>query len=240
MKPLLFLHGWAQSSRVWYQQKQVFTGAHYLNLPGHGGAKDVPADAWVEHLTAQLPDEPCMLVGWSLGGSIAMEIARRFPGRIAGLALIGSTPCFRAAHDWPHGCDEPTFATFKDASTSDSARALTRFFALMLHGDGLARSAYNQLAQQAVDKEHPATAAGLAAGLELLVRLDLRCALLAMQMPVLLVHGEQDAIVAVEAGRWLARHIPGAQAHYLDACGHVPFLSQPEKLNTLIKKWWQQ
>jgi len=240
MKPLVFLHGWAQSNQVWYQQQQFFPTAHFLNLPGHGGEKDAPADTWSELLTAQLPDEPCMLVGWSLGGMLAMDMARRFPERVAGLALIGTTPRFAVADDWPHGCDEATFVTFSEAIASTSVRVLNRFFALMLYGDNLARSEYNQLVRQAVDRQSPASSAGLEAGLELLASLDLRQSLPAADMPLLLVHGEQDAIVPVEAGRWLAEHLPGTQVHYLDVCGHAPFLSRPDIFNTILKEWWQQ
>ncbi|MDX8405401.1 MAG: alpha/beta fold hydrolase [Mariprofundus sp.] len=238
MKPLVFIHGWAQSRQVWYQQQQAFPNALLLNLPGHGGAEDVPASAWTRALAAQLPAEPCVLAGWSLGGMLAMDIARHFPERISGLALIATTPRFCLTDDWAHGCDDAGFAAFHEAALSTSARALNRFFALMLHGDRLPRSDYNQLARHAVDRMHPTSKAGLAAGLELLASLDLRQ--WQADMPVLLVHGEQDAITPVGAGRWLASSLPHVQTHYLDACGHAPFLSRPDTFNTILKQWWQQ
>ncbi|WP_167632154.1 alpha/beta fold hydrolase [Mariprofundus ferrooxydans] len=238
--PLVFLHGWAQSRQIWYQQQRAFPQAHFLNLPGHGGAMDAPADAWLDLLVAQLPDEPCALIGWSLGGMLALEIAHRFPDRIAALALIATTPRFRTDDAWSCGCDEATFAAFHEAVASASPRALNRFFALMLHGDDLPRSRYNELARHAVDRQCPATSSALSAGLALLASLDLRQSLALADLPVLLMHGEQDAIVPVAAGRWLAEQLPGAQAHYADACGHAPFLSQPERFNTILKEWWQQ
>jgi len=237
---LVFLHGWAQSQQIWYQQQQQFAGARFINLPGHGGAKDAPAAAWPDLLAAQLPDEPCTLVGWSLGGMLAMEIAQRFPGRVAALALIATTPRFAAAEAWLHGCDQAILAAFEEAVASASPRALNRFFALMLHGDALSRSDYNQLARQAVDRTHPVTAAGLAAGLELLATMDLRHRLPPADMPLLIMHGEQDAIVPVAAGRWLAEQLPAAHVHFADACGHAPFLSSPHRFNTILKEWWQQ
>jgi len=238
MKPLVFLHGWAQSQQIWFQQQAQFPDAHYLNLPGHGGAADAPAERWLDVLLAQLPDEPCVLAGWSLGGMLAMEIARCFPDRVDSLVLIATTPRFRATDGWGYGCDDATFAAFNVAVSSASPRALNRFFALMLHGDDLPRSHYNELARQAVDRQKQATTAGLQAGLELLATLDLRERL--PDMPALLLFGEQDAIVPADAGRWLAAHLPGAVVHELRDCGHAPFLSRPEQCNTILKAWWQQ
>jgi len=238
VKPLVFLHGWAQSRQVWYQQWHEFSEARYLNLPGHGGAVDAPADQWLDILVTQLPEAPCVLVGWSLGGMLAMQIARRFPARVASLVLIGTTPRFRAAEAWLCGCDDATFAGFTEAVASGSPRALNRFFALMLHGDVVPRSRYNELARQAVDRQQAATRAGLQAGLDLLARLDLREAL--PNLPALLLFGADDAIVPADAGRWLAAKLPGAVVYDLEACGHAPFLTRPEQCNTILKEWWKQ
>jgi len=238
MKPVVFLHGWAQSRQVWFQQCAIFSDALYLNLPGHGGADDVPACDWVESIAQQLPDEPCVLVGWSLGGMLALELARRLPERIASLALVSTTPCFRRKEAWQPGCDEQAFAGFEAAVSSGSARLLNRFFALMLYGDDLSRSDYNALARLAVDREHPVSATGLSNGLELLSSLDHRHAIADLSVPVLIMHGQQDAIVSLESGRWLAESMQGSQLKLFTACGHAPFLTQPELFNRTLIDWW--
>jgi len=236
---LVFLHGWAQSQQIWFQQRPAFPDACYLNLPGHGGEAAVAPECWLDQLVSRLPDGPCVLVGWSLGGILAMAIASRFPDRVAGLVLVGTTPRFCVGDGWEHGCDDAGFEAFHAAVVSTSARALNRFFGLMLHGDELPRSEYNGLARHAVDRTRPTSREGLADGLQLLASLDVRsCAL--PDVPVLLVHGEQDAIVPVAAGRWLEAQLPDVQAHYLDACGHAPFLTRPDTFNTMLKQWWQQ
>jgi len=238
VKPLVFLHGWAQSRQVWFQQRAMFPDAIFLNLPGHGGATDVPSDGWVESLALQLPNEPCLLVGWSLGGMLALEMVHRFPERIAALALVSTTPCFRRKDDWHPGCDEHFFAGFESAVASDSPRLLNRFFTLMLHGDALSRSAFNALAKQAVARQRPASAAGLKNGLEFLRSLDSRKMIADLSAPTLVLHGEQDVIVSIESGRWLAESISGSQMTLFPDCGHAPFLSQPERFNKIITNWW--
>lgn len=238
MKPLVFLHGWAQSRQAWFQQHEAFPDADFLNLPGHGGADDVPADDWIETLAQQLPEEPCLLVGWSLGGMLALELIRQFPQRIAALALVSATPCFRRKEGWQQGCDDLAFADFEAAVTSGSARLLNRFFALMLHADGLSRSDYHTLAKRAVDREYPTSPAGLSDGLQLLATLDSRCSTAEVSVPTLVLHGEQDAIVSLASGRWLAASIAGSQINLFPDCGHAPFLTQPEIFNKHLTQWW--
>lgn len=238
MKPLVFLHGWAQSRQAWFQQFDAFPGALFLNLPGHGGADDAPADDWVEIIAQQLPDKPCVLVGWSLGGMLALELARQLPERIGALALVSATPCFRNKDDWAAGCDEGLLAGFEAAVNSASARTLNRFFALMLHGDDLNRGDYNALAKQAVNRNHPPSPAGMRGGLDLLAGLDNRRKLGELTVPALILHGEQDAIVSAQAALRMAELIPEHQLHLFPDCGHAPFLTQPELFNKYLKHWW--
>ncbi len=240
MKPLLFLHGWAQSQQIWFRQRDRFPEALYLNLPGHGGADAVAADAWLDALAEQLPETPCVLAGWSLGGELALALAQRFPERIAALALISTTPRFRTAEDWDMGCNADLFAGFEAAVAGASPRLLNRFFALMLHGDDLSRSEYNALARLAVDRDRPVSAAGLRSGLELLARLDLRAAMADIALPTLVMHGEQDAIVSVDAGRWLADSIAGSRLELFSGCGHAPLLTRAELFNTTLFNWWSR
>ncbi len=246
-KPIVFLHGWAQSQQIWYRQRDMFPDALFLNLPGHGGAADAPLDAWVDAIVAQLPEQPCLLVGWSLGGMLAMQIAAAFPERIASLALISTTPRFKASHDWPYGSSEEQFEDFRMAVSSGSPKALRRFFALMLHGEEISRRDFNSIAKAAVDKDNSVSASGLEVGLTLLERLDLRRIDLRrvaseIKTPTLIMHGADDAVIPVEAGRWLADQWQSAshQQQLFGNCGHAPFLTQPEQFNQTLQTWWQQ
>lgn len=239
-KPLVFLHGWAQSRQIWCHQFESFSDALFLNLPGHGGAADLPTDHWVDAILAQLPGKPCHLVGWSLGGMLAMQIAAQHPERIAALMLVSTTPRFRASEAWPHGSSDEIFNGFREAVASGSPKALSRFFALMLHGDGLSRSGYNGLAKMAVDRQNRVSEAGMQGGLELLQQLDLRPLAKTIRQPVLIVHGESDAVVSVAAGRWLADNLAHAASHFFPDCGHAPFLTRSDTFNERVQTWWSE
>jgi len=236
MKPLIFLHGWGQSDRIWHGQRDTFPDALFLNLPGHGGAPN--ANDWLTTIAEQLPEQPCLLVGWSLGGMLAMQLASRYPDRVAGLVLVATTPRFRSDASWLHGCSDEVFEGFAEGVSAQSAKLLGRFFALMLHGDTLARSEFNQLARVSIDREQPPTAAGLRHGLELLASLDLRRIADTIRQPALVLHGDADAIIPAAAGRWLAANLPRASWRPMQA-GHAPFLTQPATFNSILEEWCQ-
>lgn len=240
MTKALFLHGWAQSRQIWCNQFAAFDDALFLNLPGHGGAQDQDADHWVETLIDQFPAEPVLLVGWSLGGMLAMQMAAHYPDRVAGVVLVSATPRFRTSDSWQYGSSDELFDGFKQAVESGSAKALNRFFALMLHGDDLTRSDYNQLAKMAVDRNKRVTESGMKEGLKLLQDLDLRTVIARISQPTLLIHGAEDAVIPAAAGIWLAKQISGCCSHILPACGHAPFLTKAETFNQLIQSWWSQ
>jgi pimeloyl-[acyl-carrier protein] methyl ester esterase len=238
-RKMIFLHGWGQSERIWFQQRQFFPDATFINLPGHGGAADAPSEQWSQIIVDQLPDDPAVLVGWSLGGMLAMEIAGCWPERISALALISSTPSFRLRNDWEHGCSQDVFSDFEQAVASQSPKVMSRFFALMMLGDKLSRTAYNTLAREAVNRQSPTTAAGIRAGLELLSSIDLRDQLHRLSVPTLIMHGKQDTIAPIAASRALANTLLNARLKEFEACGHAPFLTQPEAFNTILNKWCQ-
>lgn len=239
----VFLHGWGQSAQTWHAQLEHFgkDGVVFApNLPGHGGAPDAPPERWLDVLLGgietELPDGPLLIVGWSLGGMLGMQLAERLGQRVAGLVLASSTPCFRTRADWPHGCDDAVFVQFRDSLEADAPRLLDRFFALMLQGDELERRQYLALVRAAVDRRKPATLAGLRGGLQLLDTLDLREVLPRLDLPVLLVHGEHDAVTPVGAARSMADILPRAELRVAKS-GHAPHLTRPDEFNAWLEEW---
>ncbi len=236
---LVFVHGWGQAALSWHAQAEYFGASHEvrtLNLPGHGGASDQPVDAWEEVLLEGLPDEPVILIGWSLGGMLGLRLALNNPTRLAGLVLLSATPSFRLRPDWIYGCADDVFERFQEGLEINGKRLLDRFFALMLQGDELDRRRYLDIVRHAVDRYHPPSQAGLHAGLHLLDELDLRDSLADISVPSLVVHGRGDAIVPVGAAEFLADRMPDATLQLLPA-GHAPHLTRPQAFNDILEEW---
>lgn len=102
--PLLLLHGLGSSSRDWECQVPAFAQHYQVIAPdfrGHGGSSrsggySVPrfaADTWA--LVDQLGLGPVAVVGYSMGGAVAMQMALDRPGRITRLVLSNTLPSFR-------------------------------------------------------------------------------------------------------------------------------------------------
>jgi len=235
MSPLVFIHGWGQSKQVWHQQRVRFPDATFLNLPGHGGEDD--CTDWLERLASNLPKEPCILVGWSLGGMLSMQLALTYPERIKALILVNTTPCFAKKEGWFHGCNGEVLQDFQQGIEQQAGKTMSRFFALMFHGETLARSRFNAIAREAVDRNHPSSTHGMQEGLRLLETLDLREKISKITQPTLLMHGEQDAIIPVQASDFLAKEIPHSTLHRFEKCGHAPFLTQTKTFHCLLESW---
>ncbi len=241
MRPaLVFLPGWGQSSHAWYHQNIYFSKnwpVRYINLPGHSSTPNAPAKHWLNALHDMLPaDQTCILVAWSLGGMLAIQLARHSPERLAAIVLVSSTPCFRTKADWPHGCSDSRFHAFEQTLENDPNKLLGQFFTLMLYGDTLPRSRFNAIAKQAVDRKHPPLLEALRTGLTLLDTLDLRDQLADISIPSLVMHGIHDAIIPVDAGQYLASHIPDASLDIMP-CGHAPHLTQHTIFNEHLEQW---
>lgn len=99
-RTVVFLHGAGMDHTVWQQQSRALAHGGYnvaaVDLPGHGESEDLPgieniadyAD-WVVGFLNAAGVAKAVLVGHSLGGSIAIDLAARHPGRVEALVLIG-------------------------------------------------------------------------------------------------------------------------------------------------------
>lgn len=236
MSPLVLLHGWGLSSQIWAPLRPYLTGTVIApDLPGHGQATDAPGPALADWSDALAPRIPlgATLCGWSLGGLLALDLARRHPARVARLVLIGATARFVAGADWSQGLAASLMAGFQEDLARDPAPTLRRFVALQTLGDARRRTVAAALsaALPALGTENrPA----LADGLNLLALSDLRDPLKEIRQPTRILHGRGDALMPVGAATWLADQLPAGHLTVLEDCGHAPFLSRPADCATLM------
>ncbi|MDX8381497.1 MAG: alpha/beta fold hydrolase [Ghiorsea sp.] len=243
----IFLHGWGQSAQIWHQQMHNYTcfeDASFINLPGHGGANESHQGDWLSHLTEQIQhdiddhNQPSILIGWSLGGQIALAIETQLSD-LKGLVLISTTPSFRQSCNWSPGCSDEIWQSFSQAALSSTPKIMQRFFQMMMIGDNLSRTELQHMAKESINKETPPTPQALQTGLTLLSSIDLRSNLKKISLPTLIINGAQDVIVPLAAGQYLADHVPNAKIHVFQDCGHAPFLSHHVAFNQVLELWWK-
>jgi malonyl-CoA O-methyltransferase len=233
---LVLLHGWALHGGTWGPWLDRLAEAfrlHVVDLPGHGrsawDATIVDLQGLARAVAPAVPRGAAVL-GWSLGGQVALELARTRPADVAALVLVATTPRFVAGgDDWPHGMAPDVLRGFAEGLAADYRRTVANFLTLQAWGDERANEALRSLRASLATHGEPDPAA-LSAGLELLRTGDLRDALGAIACPALVLAGAHDRLTPPAAGRELAARLPAARYVEIARCGHAPFLSHPDEV----------
>jgi len=233
--PLVLLHGWAMHSEMWGpllpRLAQRFR-VHAVDLPGHGHS--APPQAFtLDGVAAALAStfaaggHPLTVVGWSLGGLVAMRWALRAPARVGRIVLVATSPRFVAGDDWPHAMSDATLARFGDELHVAWKLTIQRFLALQMQGSEHGRATLAALRSRMFARGEPSPKA-LFGALAAIRDADLRCEVAGIVQPALVVSGDRDALALPGAGRWLAGHLPNARFALIAGAAHAPFLSHAE------------
>jgi pimeloyl-[acyl-carrier protein] methyl ester esterase len=239
---LVLLHGWSLNLRVWDGLTQELFDRFRIisvDLPGHGrspwdAAHTTPAEhAWLVHQSLASVSNRYSLLGWSLGGQIALDLAAAMPAQVERLILVATSAKFAAGSDFPHGMPRLLIDMMAERLRSDYRRSVSDFLDLQVRGSAGSGSILKQL-QHALLVHGEAQPAALAAGLNTLLKSDLRASLGHIQAPTLAIAGQHDRITRPAATRALAQALPHARFVEMPHAAHAPFLSHRKEFATLV------
>ena len=247
--PLLFVHGWAMSGRVWRYQREALAAEHRVitfDLRGHG-ASTVPDEgptiddfaADLATLLTRLDLHGVTLVAWSMGVSATLRAFPAVRERLARLVLVGGTPRFTGGDGFPHGLPSEEARGMALRLRREYGRTMEEFFRGMFATGEVGEQQYRQIVQDIVKGGTLPDSRTTLRSLESLATADLRPLLAAVDRPVLLIHGSEDRICLPGASRYMAERIPGARLELLPGLGHAPFLSRQELFNRLLREFIQ-
>lgn len=258
---LVFLHGWASGPEVWAGQEKYFSSHRVIKFNYHQGVRDaVAGDGISPYAEAVLTvinretDEPVILIGWSLGAMVALELAalmsretagatrREIAGpanypKIAGLALVGGAARFTRTAGYDGGLPEAVVKRMKKKLTGYPGQTLEEFYSLLFTPEERKAGVFEQFQKEMLSRAGAWSEEELAAGLDYLLRKDLREHLNTVDVPCLIVHGERDEICPWAAGRYLHENLMGSRAELIPGCGHMPLFSRAEIFNKGLKRW---
>lgn len=193
---------------------------HRATLEGGNSIQEI-----ARHIVEESPKR-FVLIGFSLGGYVAREIAGKFPERVAALVIVASS----LRKDTQEQMDQKRVAVH--ALSSDTFSGLSsRAIAKSLHPDrtgdselvGLIRNMSLRLGYRAFAMQSELRRAGIPAS-------EIRC-------PTLVIAGAQDALRSLDEARELCDSIPNATLEIVDDTGHMIPLEQPERLALAISEW---
>lgn len=241
---VVFVHGLGGSWKNWLENVPFAARTRRvlaLDLPGFGES-EMPAGEitisgyadCLEEVCEQLELGAVDVVGNSMGGFVAAELAIRRPARVHRLALVDAAGISIAdLRRWPARTVMRLVAV--QASWAGGQRAMLvrprlrhlAFRSIMRHPTLLA---LDLVAHQAGGPGMP----GFLLAMDALLSYDFRDRLGEIARPTLIVQGEDDMLVPVADASEFRRLIPDSRLVILQDTGHVPMLERPRTFNRIL------
>ncbi|TXR52930.1 alpha/beta fold hydrolase [Quadrisphaera setariae] len=254
--PVVLIHGWPLSGRSWEAQVPalVEAGHRVITYDRRGfGDSSQPWDGYdydtfaadLDALLTHLDVAGATLVGFSMGGGeVVRYISRYGTSRVAKAVLAAAVPpyLYKSADNPDGGLDDDTIAQFQTGVKTDRIAFLedftTNFFSA---GKGLTGAKVKVSEPQRQYARHIAEFASPKGTLDCITafgRTDFRgdvSAVAAAGIPVLVIHGDSDAIVPLEvSGQRSHEAIPGSQLHVVEDGPHGINASHAEEFNRVL------
>jgi 3-oxoadipate enol-lactonase len=235
--PLVLLHAFPLNGRMFGPQMKAFSGERRIvapDYPGFGRSPRTPAQPDVRYyaegvlgLLDRLHFERVILGGVSLGGYVAFECMRLFPGRVSALVLANTRP-EPDPEEMREIRNEMALSVARDGVEVLVDLQMERLLAPgSLRDDDLVEDIRAMILENSPD----GAVAALGAMRE---RPDSRPLLNEINVPTLVIGGEEDGISSPEVMGAMAAEIPGATHLTITGAAHLSNLEAPGKFNAAL------
>jgi pimeloyl-ACP methyl ester carboxylesterase len=227
-EPLLVLiHGAGGTHKVWRYQTSAFPESIALDLPGHPRGKGCNTISdYADFVTKMIVDRrlaSAVLVGHSMGGAIAIEIAIARQPFLAGIVLVGSGARLRVT------------PVIEDEVIRDYAHA----------AELIAEWAYSpktdpRLRKASIQELMEVPAEVTYGDFEACDHFDRMNEIGRIGLPTLIVCGEDDALTPVKYSQYMKQKVRNARIAVIPDAGHSVMLEKPEELNEALRSFLAQ
>ncbi len=238
--PILLIMGLSFTHEMWFRVlPQV--AAHYrvvlFDNRGMGLSDVPPGPYWMRQMAADAIAvldaagvTAAHIVGASMGGMIAQELALRYPDRVRSLVL-GSTSYSGLFARWPDLSCRPRGIRWSKATRLERESALIP----LLYAKRTPRERIEE--DFRVRCQCKWNYKGFLNQLAGILLWNSYRRLPRIKVPTLVLHGEQDRLVRPANGKVVASRIPGAQFHLIPDAGHIVMTDQPEVCTEMMLRF---
>jgi pimeloyl-ACP methyl ester carboxylesterase len=230
---VILIHGWACDANYWNEQFEALK-SHYtvvaMNLAGHGGSASNRTDwsianyaADVAAVAQQIPNQRLVLVGHSMGATVALAATPLIGSRVIGIIAVDALRSVGQPPLSPHEVEQRV-APFRADFVGETRKLVSESL--------FPRDANRVLVQKVaydMSLEPPAVAVP---SLQALLSLDLAALLPAVHVPVYAINSD---LLPTDAAR-IRKSIPTFTLDVLDHSGHFLMLETPARFNPLLLK----
>ncbi|MGI9553672.1 MAG: alpha/beta fold hydrolase [Thermodesulfobacteriota bacterium] len=229
LKPvLIFIHGAAQSSRSWEFQYNLCMSYKRFNsvvpdLPGHGDSEGTGFTSikeysdWLNDFIDKLELSEVVLVGHSMGGRISQLFILNHPENVIGAVLAGTGAKIRvtkttldyAKNNFEKFCELATRNSFSQFATKDLREKFQ---------SGLAGSSQDACVNDLIACNE----------------LDVMDDITKINVPTLIIAGEDDVLAPVKHSKYLYKNIPDSRLERIERAGHFMMQEKPDDFNQLL------
>jgi len=239
---LIFVVAWIGSAELWLPQVNYFCqNFKMVTVDMRGsGESDKPADDYtldlfmddLNSIIGELQEKNIVLVGESMGASIAIKYVTSYPGKVSKLVLIGATPKEISTDDFPHGYPLEVMQSLLTLFQESYSRGLRTFMKFVFPEAGT-----EYLRELACDVCQKTTKEIAINCLSNFMKEDIRPLLGKINIPTLILHGENDRACPLEGAKYMHEKILGSKMYIFKGKGHAPSFTAADEFNEILKEF---
>ena len=232
--PILFLHGFGSSLQTWNSWSEALSSEYRVisvDLPGFGLTGADPSGIYTDQRSVEVLEAflkalqipKVVLVGNSMGGKFAWQLAVRYPNQVAKLVLISPDGYASPGIEYGKKPDVPAIADLYRYFFSKTFLAMNlepAYANPKALNDALVNRYYDLMLA-------PGVRGAILARMQQTVLQDPVPSLASIQVPTLLIWGEKDAFIPISNSNDYLKVMPNAKRVSLPNIGHLPQEEQP-------------
>ena len=231
--PLVLLHGYPLDHHLWDEVLPLLEDTFdviVLDLRGFGESNTIDTPYTMDDyasdvagLLDQLGIQKTAIVGHSMGGYVTLAFVRLYPERVSGFGLV-SSQVLADPLDRKEGRYKSAAEVVENGIGSVVATMTPKF---------TADEHLQSFARASMERQQPAAYVGALKAMA--ERTDSTPLLSSLKVPVVIIHGEADALIPVDRAREVKAALPQARLVEISGAGHMPMMEAKEKTAEALK-----